>query len=109
MKKIIIGGAAVAITTATCCFVVNKINNETKQHKDIINDILMLEIKIKSKSKMILDDYASDELTRLHNQLTSVVEQPRKSLKEFKLETQQLLWLLERYIALSQRVDESLA
>ena len=104
MKKIIIG--AVAITTATCCFVVNKINNETKQHKDIINDILMLEIKINLHNH---DDYVSDELTRLHDQLTSVVEQPRKSLKEFKLETQQLLWLLERYIALSQRVDESLA
>lgn len=107
MKKII-GGAAVVIATATCCFVVNKINNETKQHKDIIYDILMIEITIKSKMNLD-DDYASDELTRLHNQLTSVVEQPRKSLKEFKLKKQQLLWLLEQYIALSQRVDESLA
>lgn len=108
MKKIIIGAAVVTITTTATCFVVNKINNETKQHKDIINDILMIEITI--KSKMILDDdYVSDELTRLHNQLTSVVEQPRKSLKELKLEKQQLLWLLEQYIALSQRVDESLA
>ena len=107
MKKIIIGAVVVITTTATC-FVVNKINNETKQHKDIINDILMIEITIKSKMTLD-DDYVSDELTRLHNQLTSVVEQPRKSLKEFKLEKQQLLWLLEQYIALSQRVDESLA
>ena len=108
MKKIIIGTAVAITATATWCFVVNKINNETKQHKDIIYDILMIELTIKSKMNLD-DDYVSDELTRLHDQLTSVVEQPRKSLKEFKLETQQLLWLLERYIALSQRVDESLA